>query len=92
MFVVWNPDPGVFLPVWQRPRCCAPGGARWRFRLVLLAEDIQPRNVGAEPFVGVGGCPDVLGNQDAQRVEREVVSLGFARQQRCAEGVCPSAK
>ena len=92
MFVVWNPDRRVFLPVWQRPRWCAPGGAGWRCCRFLRAEDIQPRKVGAVPSVGVGGCPDVLGNQPAQRVEREVVGLGFARWRGCAEGVRPSAK
>ena len=92
MFVVWNPERGVFLPVWQRPRLCAPGKAGWRCRRVLLAEDIQPSNVGAVPSVSVGGCPDIPGNQPAQRVERKVVGLGFARRQGRAEGVCPSAK
>ena len=72
MFVVWNPDLGVCPLVWQRPRSCAPGGARWRCRRVLLAEDVQPLNVGAVPSVT---RPDILGNQDAQCVEREVVGL-----------------
>ena len=92
MFVVWNPDRGVSLQVWQRPRWGAPGRAGRRCRRVLLAEDIQPRNVGAVPFVGVMGCPDVLGNQTAQRDEPEVVSLGFSRPRGCAEGVRPYAK
>ena len=87
MFDVWNRDRWVFLPVRQHPRWCVPGGAGWRCRRVLLAEDIQPRNVGAVPSIGVRGCPDVLGNQPAQRVEREVVSLRFARWRGCAEGV-----
>ena len=89
MFVVWNPDRGVFLPVWQRPRWCAPGGAEWRCRQVVLAEDVQPSNIGAVPSVR---CPDILGNQGAQCVEREVVGLHFARGRSCAEGVRPSAK
>ena len=62
--------------------------ARWRRRRVLLAEDVQPLNVGAVPSVT---RPDILGNQGAQCVEREVVGLGFARRQSCAEGVRPSA-
>ena len=37
-------------------------------------------------------CPDILGNQGAQRLEREVVGLGFAWRQSCAEGVRPLAK
>ena len=89
MFLVWNPDRGVFLPVWQRPRWCAPGRAEWRCRRVLLVEDVQPRNVGAVPSVR---CPDLLGNQDAQYVEREVVGFGFARRRSCAEGVRSLAK
>ena len=92
MFIVWNPDLGVFLPIPQLPRWCAPGGAGWRCRRVVLAEGIQPRKVGAVPTFGVRGCPDVLGNQPAQRVEREVVGLGFARRQGCAQGVRLSAK
>ena len=92
MFVVWNPDRGVFLPVWQRPRWCAPGEAGWWCRRVLLAEDMRPRNVRAVRSFCVGGCPDVLGNQPAQRVEHEVVSLGFARRRGCADGVRPSAE
>ena len=89
MFLVWNPDRGVFLPVWQRPRWCAPGRAEWRCRRVLLVEDVQPRNIGAVPSVS---CPDILGNQGAQCVEREVVGFGFARRRSCAEGVRSSAK
>ena len=92
MFLVWNPNRGVFLPVWQRPRWCAPGGAGWRCRRVLFAEDVQPRNVGAVPSIGVGGCPDILDNQGAQCVEGEVVGLGFVRRRSCAEGLLPSAK
>ena len=92
MFVVWNPDRGFFLPVWQPPRWCAPGGARRRCRRVLLAEDIQPCIVGAIPSVGVGGSWHVLGNQPAQPVEREVVGVGFSQWRGCAEGLRPSAK
>ena len=36
--------------------------------------------------------PDVLGNQGAQCVEREVFSLCFARRRSCAEWMRPSAK
>ena len=92
MFVVWNQESGGFLSVWQRPCWCAPGGAGWRCRWVLLAEVIQPRNVGAVPSVGVRGRPDILGNQGAQCVERQVVGLGYARRRSCAEGVRLSAK
>ena len=35
--------------------------------------------------------PDILGNEGAQCVEREVVGLCFARRRICAEGVRPSA-
>ena len=66
----------------------APGGAGRRCRQVLLAEDIQPRTVGAVPSVSIGGCQDVLGNQPAQRVECEVVGWvsrgGGAVQRGCA--------
>ena len=89
MFVVWDPDRGVCPLVWQRPRWCAPWGARWRCRQVLVAEDVQPFNVGAVPCVTRS---DILGNQGAQCVEREVGGLGFARRRTCAEGVRPSAK
>ena len=89
ILVVCNPDRGVCLLVRQRPRWCAPGGARWRSRRVLLAEDVQPLNVGAVPSVT---RPDILGNQGAQCLERDVVGLGFARRRSCAEGVWPSAK
>ena len=92
MFVVWNPDRGVFLPFWQRPRWRAPGGAGLRFRRILLAEDVSPRKVRAVPSVGVGVCPDILSNQGAQRLEREVVGLGFARRRSCAGGVWPFTK
>ena len=91
MFVVWNPGRGVFLPVWQRPRWCVPGGAGGRCRGVLLAEDIQQRNLGAVPSVGVRGCQDVLGNQPAQGVEPGVVRFGSERRQGCAEKLRPSA-
>ena len=89
MFVVWNSDRGVFLPVWQRPRWCSPGGTGWRCRQVLRAEDVQRRNVGAVPSVR---CLDILCNQGAQCVEREVVGLGFARRPSVGEGVWPSAR
>ena len=89
MFVVWDPDRGVCPLFWQRPHWCVPGGPRWRCRRVLVAEDVQPFNVGAVPRVT---RPDILGNQGAQCVEREVVGLGFARRRSCAEGVRPSAK
>ena len=89
MFVVWNPDRGVCLLVWQRPGWCAPGGARWRCCRVLLAEDVQTLNVGAVPSVT---RPDIPGTQGAQSVGRAVVGLGFARRRSCAEGVRPSAK
>ena len=69
MFVVWNPDRGVCLPVPQRPRWCGPGGARWRCRQVLLAEDIKPLSVAAVPSVT---RPYILDTQAAQCVEREV--------------------
>ena len=36
--------------------------------------------------------PDILGNQGAQGVEREVVGLCFARRRSCAGGVQPSTK
>ena len=75
MFVAWNPDRGVVLLVWQRPRWCVPGGAGSRCRQVLLAADIRPCNVGAVSSVGVGECPDILGSQPAQRVGHEVVGL-----------------
>ena len=43
---------------WQRPGWCAPGGAGgWR-RRVLVAEDVQPLNVGAVPPRAI--VPDVL--------------------------------
>ena len=89
MFVVWNVDRGVSPLVWQRPRSCAPGGARWRCRRVVVAEDVQPFNVGAVPRVM---CEDILGNWGTQCVEREVVGLFFARRQSCSEGVRPSAR
>ena len=70
MFLVWNVDRGVHPLDWQRPRCCAPGGARWRCRRVLVAEDVQSFNVRAVPHVT---RPDILRNQGAQFMEREVV-------------------
>ena len=51
--------------------------------------DVQPRNVGVVRPVR---SPEILGNQGAQCVEREVVGLGFARRRSCAEGLRPSAK
>ena len=63
--------------------------ARCRCRRVLVAEDVRPFNVGAVPRVT---RTDILGNQGAQCVEREVVGLCFARWRSCAEGVRPSAK
>ena len=89
MFVVWNPDRGVCLLVWQRPHWCVPGGARWWCRWVLLPEDVQPLNFGP---VHSFTRPDILGNQGAQCVERGVVCLGFGRRQSCAEGLRPSTK
>ena len=89
MFVVWNVDRGVCPLVWQRARLCVPGGARWRCRQVIVAEDVQPFNVGAVPRVM---HPDILGNQGAQCVEHEVVGLCFAQRRSCAAGVRPSAK
>ena len=47
---------------------------------------------GLSPSVRVGGCPDILGSQGAQRVQREIVGLGFARRRSCAEGLPPSEK
>ena len=89
MFVVWNPDRRVRPLVWRPQRWCSPGGARWRCRQVLVTEDVQPLNVGAVPCVT---RPDILVNQGAQCVEREVVGSGFARRQSCAEGVRRSAE
>ena len=70
------------------PRLVRARGGEVAVPRVLLAEDVQPLNVGAVPCVT---RPDILGNQGAQCVEREVVGLGFARRRICAEGVLPSA-
>ena len=80
----WGPPARLAAPTLVRAR-----GGGWRCCRVLLAEDVQPRNVGAIPFLW---CPDILGNQGALCVEREVVGLGFARRRSCAERVRPSAK
>ena len=66
-------------------------GARqgWRCREVLVAADVQPLNVRAVPRAIV---QDILGNQGAQCVEREVLVLCFAWRQSCAEWMRPSAK
>ena len=87
MFVVV--DRGVCPLVWQCPRWCVPGGARCWCCRVLVAEDVQPFNVGAVPRVM---RPDILGNQGAQCAEREVVGLCFPRRWSCAEGARRSAK
>ena len=89
MFVVRNVIRGVRPLDWQRPCWCAPGGAGWRCRRVLVAEDVQPLKVGAVPRVM---RPEILGNQGAQCVEREVVGLCIAWRRSCAEGMQPSAK
>ena len=82
MFVVPDVNRGVRPLDWPRPCCCAPGGAGWRCCQYLVAEVVQPLNVGAVPRAIV---PDILGNQDAQCVEREVVGLCFASRRSCAE-------
>ena len=74
---------------WQRPCWCAPGGAGWRCRRVLIAEDVQPFNVGAVHRAIVS---DILGNQGAQCVQREVVRLCFGWRRSCAEWMRPPAK
>ena len=86
MFVVWIPDRGVFLPGLQRPRWCAPGRAGWRCRRVLLAEDIQPRNVGAVPSVGVGQTFWAISPRSVWSVRSSVWVLrgGGAVQRGCA--------
>ena len=89
MFVVRNLNRGVRPLHWQRPCWCAPGGAGWWCRRGLVAEDVQPLNVGAVPRVM---RPDILCNQGAQCVEREVVELCLAWRRCCAEGMRPSAK
>ena len=66
-----------------------PGGARWRHRRVLVAEEVRPFNIGAVCRVM---RPEILGNQGAQCVECEVVGLCLARRRSCSEGVRPSAK
>ena len=55
---------------------------------MVVAEDIQPFNVGAVPRVM---RQDILGNQGAQCVEREVVGLCFLLRGSCAEAARPSA-
>ena len=82
MFVVRDVNRGVCPLDWQRPCWCAPGGAGWRCRRVLVAEDVPPLNVEAVPRAIV---PDILGNQGAQCVELEVVGLCFAWRRSCAE-------
>ena len=67
---------------WQRPCWCAPGEAGWRCCRVLVGEDVQPLNVGAVPRAIVR---DILLDQGAQCVEREVFGLCFARRPSCAE-------
>ena len=89
MFVVWNINRGLRPLAWQRPCRCAPGGAGWWCRRVLVADDVQPFNVGAVPRVV---RPDVLANQGAPCVESEVFGLRFARRQSCAERMRPLAK
>ena len=89
MFVVRNVYRRVCPLVWQRPRWCAPGGARWRCCRVLVAEDLKPFNVGTVPRIM---RPVILGNQGAQCVECEVVRLCLARRRNCAKVVRPSAK
>ena len=89
MFVVWDVNRGVRLLDWQRPCWCAPGGAGWWCRRILVAEDVQPLNVRAVRGVIV---PDILLNQGAQCVEWDVVGLCFAWRRSCAEWMRPSAK
>ena len=89
MFVVRDVNRGVRPLVSQRPCWSAPGGAGWRCRRVLVAEDVRPLNVGGVPRAIV---PNILGNQGAQCVEREVVGLCFVWRQSCAEWMQPSAK
>ena len=49
MFVVGDVNRGDRPLGWQRPCWCAPGGAGWRCRRVLVGENVQPPNVGAFP-------------------------------------------
>ena len=65
------------------------GGQGGRCCRVLVGEDAQPLNVGAVPRAIV---PDILLNQRAQCVEREVFRLCFARRQSCAEWMRSWAK
>ena len=83
MFVVGDVNRGVCPRVWQRPGWCAPGGAGGWCRRFLVGEAVQPLDVGAVLPRGV--LPDVLPDQSAQCLDREVFVLRFARRQSCAE-------
>ena len=50
MFAVRDVNRGVRPLGWQRPCWCAPGGAGWRCREVLIGQDLKPLNVGAAPL------------------------------------------
>ena len=89
MFSVGDVNCGVCLLDWQRPCWCAPGGAGWQCRQVLAGGDVQPHKVGAVPRTIV---PDIMLDQGAQCVEREVFGLCFARRRSCAEWLWSSAK
>ena len=89
MFVIGDVNRGVRPLDWQRPYWCAPGGAGWRCRQVLVGEDVQPLNVRAVPRAIVS---NILLDQGAQCVEREVFGLCFARRRSCAEWMRSSAK
>ena len=90
MFLVGDLNRGVRPLDWQRPGWCAPGGAGWWCRRVLVREDVHPVNVGAVPPCAI--VPDVLLDQDAQFVDPEVFGLRFARRQSCAESMRSPAK
>ena len=90
MFAVGDVNRGVRPLDWQRPGWCPPGGAGGCCRRVLVGEDVQLLNVGAVPPLAI--IPDVLLDQGAQCVEREVFGLCFARRRSCAEPMRLSAK
>ena len=90
MFVVGDVNRGVRPLDWQRPGWCAPGGAGGWYRRVSVGEDVHPLNVGAVPHRAI--VPDVLLDQGAQCVEREVFGLRFARRRSYAESMRSPAK
>ena len=66
----WGPPPELVAPRLVRAR-----GAGGKCRWVLVGEDVHPLNVGAAPPRAI--VPDVLLDQGAQCVEREVFGLRF---------------